>query len=59
LSWKDSEKLQLIAALDKSGTIREMLEREKRKPEKQPKRITDLDLFNVTSIIIPKMKKQS
>jgi hypothetical protein len=50
LSWKDSEKLQLIAALDKSGTIREMLEREKRKPEKQLKRITDLDLFNLTFI---------
>jgi hypothetical protein len=50
LSWKDLERLLLIAASGKNGTTKEMLEREKRKPEKQLKRITDLDLFNLTFI---------
>jgi hypothetical protein len=47
LSWKDLEKLLPIAASDKSGTTKEMLEEERRKPEKQLRRITDLDLFNL------------
>jgi len=47
LNWKDLEKPLPIVASDKSGTTKETLEKERKKPEKQLRRITDLDLFNL------------
>jgi len=51
LNWKDLEKPLPIVASDKSGTTKETLEKERKKPEKQLRRIIDLDLFNLAFYI--------